>query len=196
MFSVHTNLLRQKSEAFRAALSKDWKTTGDAESQIVFEDEEPDVVETVIDWIYHSTLPKLTTTKLDFNLCLMCYKFAETRLMYPLKNQIIDLLRKDYVQHKYMAEATEVHSAYKLDLGNTQMGKFLLKSTVYKIMSHQIIDVGATAWEEQLIEACEDGNLAKDIVKEIISYRKAAYTAPYEGEGCRFHDHADGGSCK
>lgn len=162
----------------------------------MWEDEDPDVVETVIDWIYHAALPKLTTTKLDFNLCLMCYKFAETRMMYELKNTIIDLLRKDYVQHEYIAGATEVQKAYKLDLGNTQMDKFHLKSVVYKIMGNHMIEEGGKAWEDQLIEACEDGDLAKDIVKEIISYRHNAYGAPYKSEGCFYHDHADGSACK
>jgi len=193
---VHTNLLRQKSEAFRAALSVEWNKKDSTVSEIVWEDEDPDVVETVIDWIYHAALPKLTTTKLDFNLCLMCYKFAETRMMYELKNTIIDLLRKDYVQHEYIAGATEVQKAYKLDLGNTQMDKFHLKSVVYKIMGNHMIEEGGKAWEDQLIEACEDGDLAKDIVKEIISYRHNAYGAPYKSEGCFYHDHADGSACK
>ncbi|KAK5942547.1 hypothetical protein PMZ80_005112 [Knufia obscura] len=196
LFYVHTNLLRQKSEAFRAALSGKRNKGSDGESEIVLEDEDPDVVETIIDWIYHGTLPKLTTTKLNFSLCLLCYKFAETRMMYSLKNTIVDLLRKDYVQHSYITEATEVSKAYKLDLGNTQIGKFLLKSTVYKIMGNHMINKGGDAWEDQLIEACEDGELAKDIVKDVIAYRKVPYGAPYEGEGCFFHEHSDGSACK
>lgn len=143
---------------------------GSTASEIVWDDEDPDVVETMIDWIYHDTLPKLTTTKLDFNLCPMCYVFAETRIMYGLKNIIVDLLRKDYVQHRCIAEATDVYKAYKLGLDNMQMGKLLLKSTVYKSMGNQINERGK-AREDQLVEACEDGDLAKDIVKEIISYR-------------------------
>lgn len=195
LFSVHTNLLRQKSEAFRAALSDDWKKKGSIVSEIVWEDEDPDVVETVIDWIYHDTLPTLTTTKLDFNLCLMCYVFAETRMMFGLKNTIIDILRKDYVQHKHIIEPTEVRKAYELGLDNTQMGKSLLESTVYKIMGNQIKE-SCKAWTDQLVEACEDNCFAKDIVKEIVSYRKSAYGAPYEGEGCFYHDHADGSVCE
>lgn len=94
---MHTNLLRQKSEAFRAALSNKWNKKG---YELRWEYEDPDVVESVIDWIYHGSLPKLTATQLDFDFCLLCYKFAETRMMYSLKNTIVDLLRNNYVQRR------------------------------------------------------------------------------------------------
>lgn len=123
LFYVRTNLLRQKSEAFRAALSNKWNKKG---YELRWEYEDPDVVESVIDWIYHGSLPKLTATQLDFDFCLLCYKFAETRMIYSLKNTIVDLLRNNYVQRRYNADATEISNSYKLDLGNTD-GKIPLE---------------------------------------------------------------------
>lgn len=66
---------------------------------------------------------------------------------------------------------------------------------MYEVMGSDMISKSSKAWEERLIEACEDGDLVKDIVREITIFRKESYTTPYECEGCYFHDHSDGSTC-
>lgn len=220
-FYVHGNLLRQKSRYFEAALSDKWSQT-DRESpqedenkkdeingvkhlneqtavspgvSLDWVDEDPDVVETVIDWLYHGTLPKLDnkTTKLDYNVCLLCYKFSEVRMMYDMKNKVMDVLRQDYARNQYVVSASEIKDAYNLDLRHTQMGRFLIKLAVFRMMNAP--HTGTQAWQDGLIEICEDSAIAKDIVKEVMEYKRGSYGAPDSSQGCHFHDHSDGGGC-
>ena len=190
-FYVHANLLRQNSDYFRPILSGNWK--GD-KSEVDLRDEDPDVVETVVDWMYHGTLPMLTNTPLDMNLCLKCYKFAETRLMYSMKNTIMDVLRKYFAQHDYQANPPELRMAYAFDLRDTQIGTFILKSIVSTMMFQY--DFADKQWCEQLAEVCEEKGIGSDVVREIMVFQKNSYSAPEMGDGCFFHDHSNGSSCQ
>lgn len=80
--------------------------------------EDPDVVETAVDWLYHGTLPKLDneTKKLDYNIYLLFCKFSEVRMMYDMKNKVMDVIRQDYARNQYIVSASVVKDVYNLDL--------------------------------------------------------------------------------
>lgn len=88
------------------------------------------------------------------------------------------------MQHGYTAEATNDQEAHVLDLGNTRMSRFLRKSIVCEIMGNHTTGQDTKVWEHQTMQACEDGDPVKDIVKGMLSYRHNAYDAPYKGEDC------------
>ncbi|MCJ1243485.1 hypothetical protein MMC30_000682 [Trapelia coarctata] len=100
-FIVHKQLLCSVSDYFIAALEGNFKEA--TEQNIEFPDEDPEIIERFLLWVYNGNILEKSETVvgIPYEVLASLYVFAESRCVYQLQNDVIDvLIRKSFTKEE------------------------------------------------------------------------------------------------
>lgn len=123
VFKVQKVLLCSSSPFFRAALEGNFKEA--AEQKIEFPEEQEDVVERFVLWLYSSSVLEKGETPCSLSLHFMIrfYVFAEARLITTLQNEASDLLGRHH-------DIPPVAYAYSLTSSSSPLRRLVIDMTI------------------------------------------------------------------
>ncbi|USP73218.1 hypothetical protein yc1106_00492 [Curvularia clavata] len=96
MYTVHSAVLRKRSNFFASAMKPEWSGSNPSRPPIDLTDEDPAIFEIYVHWLYFRVLPTtaedLDNTEVDFEFCTLskCYVLGEKLMDTAFKNAIID----------------------------------------------------------------------------------------------------------
>ncbi|KAK5329035.1 hypothetical protein LTR70_000871 [Exophiala xenobiotica] len=191
-YLIHKDLLCAKSEYFRASLSENW--TEGKKNEVYWNDEcdTIEVVEEMTNWLYGRHLELDVSKQGTLRHVLMCYSFADKRIMVDFKNTLTDVLRASCKEKNIYGHVRELVSARKLQLEATPLYTFLLRSFLSGMIRNKAQWAQGGEHAKTLARHLEDPDVSKELaielVQEMLKYLKAPHGDPARLEGCHFHD--------
>lgn len=195
LFEVHKDLLIAKSGYFKRMLSNDdWEETRKGEVYWVDEDETPETMEVMINWLYDKTIDM---EKNDLETIFKTYSLAHKREMISLKNALVDNCRRRLWKKNMFVRPETIQNLRNRGLIATGMQDMLFKTLIFQLGTH---GKGFTMEPERLDDTRKflkdrDPSLMADIIESMMIFQWKKYDDPRQKEGCYFHDHSDGSSC-
>jgi len=184
-FTVHSDLLCQRSPYFREMLNGKKKAT----DTISFPELDEFAFALFVRWLYGAVL----TGPSDFHSMqhyIALYVLAETFRIERLKNSVMDLVRHYYRTSDMTSPPYRLEYIYGHTSGTNNMRTFLIRTAAYRMM-----------YEGNVSDAMKHiirkgGDLAADLVETMMKFHMDGLTDAREGSDCAWHDHLETPMCK
>lgn len=193
VYKLHHSLLCEVSGYFRGCLQGSFSEA--TSGKIIFADVDLKAFELFARWLYTKELAVLEDVIPGYRIknLIDVYVLADRLLCPKLKNRAMDMLQDMCARDFTPIEAFT--KAVGAGLGQCHLTDFLMEIlardiVIMKDPEDYMLD---DSWPELL---ATDGNFTAKLMAESIRLARPKDTdhdelSPYEGEGCRWHEHAD-----
>jgi hypothetical protein len=203
-FAIHEKLLCDRVEYFKKAFRGGFKEAAEGVMHLLEED--PDVFEIFVEWLYQECLPSFHTLE-DPKLYYRLYMFAEKTVQEELANATADTLRVSEFNDGSTAKPVLdiIEEVYEKTIDGSPLRELCAASLAYQLHN----DVGFH-WGESLLALRTDSaaldriwqlcSKSKDIFRDfldcMVEYMGGSARQPPSGWGvCRFHQHTTTDNC-
>lgn len=187
-FTVHTDLLCQRSPYFRRLLSSSTHKHVPA-TTLTYPDLDEFAFALFVRWLYGAML----TGPSDFHtmqhyICL--YVLASTFEIERLKNSVMDLVRYYYRSSNMTAPPYRLEYVYERTKGPNKMRAFLVSTATYRMLCE-----GAVS-EAMKGVVGRGGDLVADLCECLVKMNGDGLVDARRGGDCAWHEHNETAACK
>jgi hypothetical protein len=187
-FTVHTDLLCQRSPYFKALFSTAGKAKAPSQT-LSFPDLDEFAFALFVRWLYGAMLsgPSDFHTMQHY-LCL--YVLASRFQIGKLQNSVMDLVRFYYRSANMTAPPYRLEYVYGRMSGKNKMRAFLVSTAAYRMMCEGNVS------EAMKGVITKGGDLAIDLVEQLVKLHGDGMTDARRGPDCVWHEHVETSVCK
>lgn len=201
LYLVHKALLVHYCPFFAACLKPTF--VEGVKLEVHLETVVPHAFDGFVSWLYNGNIMNMDLETAECcNNSIMMYQYADEHLIPMFKNVILDGLRHALRKLHTTPLPSHLQKLDELNLLNSQLGRFCLRSVVWSIRTKQSTWITKHSEDEddmiryeELQDLYKEPEFAVKVMKAMIEYGDDKLGNPAFSDDCDYHEHSDGERC-